>query len=304
MLTISRLDNQTACLAWLLFPFGTIGKHLVFVAYFDDSGTHDDTATHTGSEIVAVAGYVGTPSEWEALASEWNALLKREQLQFYHSVDCAHGREQFVGRDRPACNRIHRAAVEIITARNIVPIGFAVPKASFNESYRQALPEESRRIAKAAFYNCLLNALTGLALYMNQMAPGEKAAIVVEDSPKTSEAILASYNLAMQRPEWGRLGAGLAGPPTFRDKTGHPQLQAADVLAYEMALSLRRAYVPGARQRRRASWDALVLHANEQLQRVGLPLVRFADFGLTPNATAGLPAGPLSLWRSLPSAPK
>src|SRR5687767_1353828 len=98
----------------------------MFAAYFDDSGTHDDTGRLEGSEVVAAAGYVGEPSEWESLESEWNAVLGRESLPFYHSVECAQQSEHFAGRSAPECNAIHRTFVEIITAHDILPIGRAL----------------------------------------------------------------------------------------------------------------------------------------------------------------------------------
>src|SRR5687767_4224518 len=99
-----RFATSTARLAWLLFPHTVANKLLMFVAYFDDAGTHDDTATEPGSQIVAVAGYVGTPADWDAFEVDWNAFLRREGLKFYHTVDCMHSRKQFEGREPSDCN--------------------------------------------------------------------------------------------------------------------------------------------------------------------------------------------------------
>ncbi|MDQ3697770.1 MAG: hypothetical protein M3373_07065 [Gemmatimonadota bacterium] len=270
----------------------------MFTAYFDDAGTHDDTATEPGSEVVAAAGYVALPSVWQAFEDEWNAFLAREQLPFYHTVDCVARVGHFKGWEHSECNRVHREAVTIITSHKLVAVGYATPKAAFNEVYRRSLPDENNRIARAAYQNSLVSAWRLLALYVNSWwlvsspilnpIPREQVSIVVEDSPKTYAATIGLYQQAMQLPdEWQHLRSRFAGPPTFRPKLGFPQLQAADVLAYEMAVSLRRLFMPGQLQKRRGSWDALVSHAFEGSRSVGLPLVQFNAFGLSPSWSGG-----------------
>jgi len=94
---------------------------------------------------------------------------------------------------------------------------------------------------------------------------------------------MRAYAVALEMPEWQRLRRRFAGAPVLRPKEGHPQLQAADVLAYEMAVNLRRMFVPGTPQKRRRSWDALINHYWAESRSVGLPLLRFASFHLTPT---------------------
>lgn len=297
-MTTPRLDSQTARLAWLLFPRAVLHKWLVFAVYFDDSGTHDDTATEPGSQIVAAAGYVALPNAWQAFEAAWNAFLLREGLTFYHAVDCVARSGAFAGKTNAECNRIHREAVMIITAHDLVALGFATPKAPFNEFARRARSDEVEAPPREAYCNSLYNAWRVLALYVSQWTlttpslldpvPDEQVSIVVEDSPKLHEPTMRSYQAFVEEPRWQRLRTRFAGPPSFRPKLGYPQLQAADVLAYEMAVNLRRHYVPGESRRSRQSWDALNRHAVEGAQRVGLPpLVQFDTFGISPTRPDG-----------------
>jgi hypothetical protein len=256
----------------------------MFAAYFDDSGTHDDTATQPGSQIVAAAGYVARPAVWEPFEDKWNAFLRREGLSSFHAVDCAAERgAEYEGRGKPECNRLHRAAVTIITSHNLVAVGYAGVKAAFNEMYHRAVPEESARKPKASYYNALVNAWRLLGRYVNttklfeQARQDELVAIVMEDAPKRYAYTLSSYDAAIEAPEHLlHLRRHFAGPPSFKRKEGHPQIQAADVLAYEVALTLRRMVIPGEVQRRRESYNVLIRHAHEQaLNSVSYHLLRF-----------------------------
>jgi hypothetical protein len=254
----------------------------MFAAYFDDSGTHDDTGTLEGSQVVAAAGYVGLPSEWEALEADWNAVLDRESLPFYHSVACAHRDEHFKGKSDTECNALHRTFVEIITSRQIVPVGAALWTAGFHDMYTRALEPGRLPVARPGYYSCLMSAWYKLGFVMLAADPSDQVSIVLEESPKTQRGALATYEEAMQRPEWQGIRSLFAGPPAFRPKRGYPQLQAADVLAYEMALKLRRQF-GSAPEIRRKSWEALARHAAEQavridVARIGMDtLLVFAD---------------------------
>ena len=247
----------------------------MFAAYFDDSGTHDDTGAAEGSEIVVAAGYVGTASEWQALEREWNALLQLKSLPYYHSVDCAYRTGHFKGWSKEECEGIHRSVVEIIVARAIVPIGSAVNTGPYWQ--RRPRPSDgSKAVPKQGYYQCLWNTLRALGAFMLTVAPEDQVAIVLERSPKTSAPTLSMYHHAVEQPSWHDRRERFAGPPTFRPKEGHPQLQAADVLAYEMGLRLRRQFMPRNSNKKRRSWEALAMHYQRHHQ--GLELLRFAEY--------------------------
>jgi hypothetical protein len=256
----------------------------MLAAYFDDSGTHDDTGTQPGSEIVVAAGYVGAASEWETLKADWNALLQRESLTYYPAVDCVSRRRQFKGRTQAECDRIHRAFIEAITARNIVAIGCALGTALHHRRYRAAVPAD-RSVDKAGYYNCLLNAWKALGIYMNVAAPEDQVVVVVEDSPNTRAPTLVVYRKVLELTDRGNrpIGPRFALEPVFAGKLGYPQLQAADVLAYEMSVNLRRNFANGQQSRPRRSWDALAAHAQQQSKEHRLALVRFIEHSSSPG---------------------
>jgi len=234
---------------------------LVPEAYLDDSGTYG------GSVVAVIAGYVGPASEWELLETRWNAFLDREDLDYYHSVDAAHQQKQFNGRTPQACNLLHREAVEMITERQLVPVGAAVRIAGFEKRY-----EVERRKAelahplikltplpKAYFYQVYDWVMHYLGNYMKVQAPDEKLSVLCEDTPEVMGLTQQLHSWLLENYQ-EELSPYFAGPPAFRPKIGYPQVQAADVLAYEMGLSLTR-HFGNSERRMRGSWQALNDHA-------------------------------------------
>src|SRR5207302_10270039 len=72
----------------------------MLTAYFDDSGTHDDSA------FVLLGGLYGTDEQWEAFDIAWRAKLAaavpdKPSLRRFHMFDCQHGDGEFVGYSKP-----------------------------------------------------------------------------------------------------------------------------------------------------------------------------------------------------------
>src|SRR5262245_1995850 len=51
---------------------------VMLVAYFDESGTH------SGSLVTAVAGYVSTAPRWKRFAREWTEALGKANVDCFH----------------------------------------------------------------------------------------------------------------------------------------------------------------------------------------------------------------------------
>src|ERR1700730_2485527 len=71
----------------LLPPSSCGGLIIVLSAYFDDSGTNGD------SEIVVMAGFIGTAEQWKPFDEAWAAkltepLLGKPTLSRFHMANC------------------------------------------------------------------------------------------------------------------------------------------------------------------------------------------------------------------------
>lgn len=227
----------------------------MLAAYFDDGGDDD--------VVSVIAGYVGEEEEWELLEAEWNRFLVRHSLSFYHSVDSSHTEKLFSGRTHQECNDIHKEAIEIITPRKLIPIAMSVHRPSHNQ-YRSTLPpSESSGWPKTEFYFCFRHILAGMARLAPTMPMGEKISMVIEETPLVEGKTVDLFNV-ITKEEQPHLSQVFEGPPAFRPKKGYPQLQAADVLAYEWGLQTRRHYKVDRPDRKiRESMRVLAAHSEK-----------------------------------------
>jgi hypothetical protein len=222
---------------------------LMFEAYFDDAGTHG------GAQAVVLAGYIGSPAEWEALGADWLPFLTRLGIPYYRASECAHASGQFKRWERDACMAVHREAVEIITRRSITPLGISVDAAAFQQA--PVLPRE-------AFEHAFGSVLYYLARYMAAEAPDDKVAMVIEGFGKGEGRIIELFHELLDAEPNKNLRQHFDGPPIFRPKVGYPPLQAADVLAYEFALDAARTFHAPRSHDPRGSWLALSAHSDER----------------------------------------
>lgn len=63
----------------------------MLTTYFDESGTHRDSAAFV------VAGLIAPQDQWARLSKEWRRELLKHGLAHFHAVDCVHGRKLFKG---------------------------------------------------------------------------------------------------------------------------------------------------------------------------------------------------------------
>jgi hypothetical protein len=57
---------------------------LGLTVYADESGTHDEFGEQSGSEVTAIAGYIGTQRDWETVTRRWNTALKKFGVEVFH----------------------------------------------------------------------------------------------------------------------------------------------------------------------------------------------------------------------------
>ena len=63
----------------------------VFTAYFDESGTH------AGAEVSAMAGFVGDKRQWRTFEKRASKLFKNFNVDIFHTIDVRRTDKDFAG---------------------------------------------------------------------------------------------------------------------------------------------------------------------------------------------------------------
>lgn len=96
-------------------------------AYFDESGT-DDQAT-----VLCVAGYIFLEENVGPFEAEWNVMLEKYGLPYFHAVDCMHGTGVFNYLSLEERTAAQTEAIEIIKKYGAKGIALSIDKAVFPE---------------------------------------------------------------------------------------------------------------------------------------------------------------------------
>src|SRR5437764_1233786 len=100
-----RLSPEGRILEVVLHPEGYA---LMIEAYFDESGTHH------GSPIMCVAGYLIEADQCRRLQAEWDVILLKYNVPYFHMSACAHGAGVFADVPKQVRSDICRSLIELI----------------------------------------------------------------------------------------------------------------------------------------------------------------------------------------------
>ncbi|MGO9017304.1 MAG: DUF3800 domain-containing protein [Syntrophobacteraceae bacterium] len=95
---------------------------MAFDVYADESGTHDPTGRHVGSEIAAIVGYFAPRENWRCFCTEWESVLNSYGVKVFHLSDLSHGKGEFKHWDDPKKDQFMRELIPV--ARNNTMFAF------------------------------------------------------------------------------------------------------------------------------------------------------------------------------------
>jgi hypothetical protein len=216
-----------------LFPESVSEEcRLVFVGYFDDSGTHQD------SEFAVVGGFLGSSAAWLAFETKWQAILKRNRLsapfrmsQWSNRAPPFHNWSEEKRRD------LFNQLIGVIAAHSILAVGVALPTRMYRElsAFSQAFTSPYGLATQLIF--------GGVKEIIKEEQPDAvrrraKVAYVFEVGAFGSGGVKQTFDDLMNIPPLAREYhlASLA----FVGKHEFMQLQAADIVAYELYREAQR----------------------------------------------------------------
>ena len=105
----------------------------MLTAYFDDSGTHDD------SNVVLVAGVVGTEWQLTSLDHLWKAHIERplcgqkERLRRFHATECHDSRGEFTGWTRTETDYFFHQLHDVLIESHVGAYGIAISRRDWDD---------------------------------------------------------------------------------------------------------------------------------------------------------------------------
>ena len=197
-----------------------------FTAYLDESGTH------SGSDVIAVAGYISTPERWEAFETDWRGVLADHRIDHFHMTDFVARQEQFKGWSEGKRRDCFGRLLAVTNRYAIASIGMSVARKEYDGMFtREADAQVGGPYGLAATMNFL-----GLGRMLRLLGVYGWIAYVFESGAKGAGQVLQAFTWNEGNPknkEWLRLLS-----LKFENRRQFAPLQAADILAYELAKQL------------------------------------------------------------------
>jgi hypothetical protein len=198
-------------------------------AYLDESGIHD------GSNVCAVAGFVGRAEEWETLSRNWRRVCAREGVPTHEGFHMSHF-ENHLGayKDWSQQHRENLLAslLEILDSRDIRGFGSAVVLADFKRLNPADQSILTHGHPDAPHLLCLQHCLVEAAHFTENLSETEKVAFVFDRQDEHHGELLRIYDGFRMTEDW-YLHNRLADPVATANRRETPPLQAADLAAYE-----------------------------------------------------------------------
>jgi hypothetical protein len=203
----------------------------MLIGYFDDSGTH------TNSEIVVMAGFVGTQEQWDQFEKAWNAKLLvpfagKPPLNRFHMVDCMQRDREFVDYSVAERDAVIHDFRQIILDAKLIGNVTAVDRVAWDAIIVGPL----RMLYGDAECYCVNSCMSFSINQATEFFSENEVALVFDDRPGVIkgpfQAILSKfenlYNGDPRFPRWPHLVKS-----SFVSSEVHKPLQAADMLAWE-----------------------------------------------------------------------
>jgi hypothetical protein len=223
--------NAFEHLCSVAFPHDATERVMAFFnAYFDESGTHSP-------DLITLAGYVATDKQWGEFKREWEEALEKEDVRMKDGVRIFHMSEfenpygdftEEKGWTEQRKIDFQSKLIGIINRRANVGIFTSVDL----KAYEECMTGWRREHFGTPYAFCVKNCLAQVSLWAQHYNRKEPIAYVIEHGAgynhEINEAFRKAFADEMKR-ELLRLGS-----LSFETKGRAVQLQAADMLAYEV----------------------------------------------------------------------
>lgn len=190
-------------------------------AYFDDSEK---------SGIATFAGFISDADQWKRFDIEWSEMLEKEELPFFHTVDCYRRKKLCEEWDINRSIRALKRAMAIIHFRVRYAISFSVNIPDFHTVV--TTPEMKEFFGNPLSF-CVAGCLREVENWKERYKISDPIAYMFEKGAKYGKGTSNLINLISRTAYKKRFN--MSEPWQFAEKLHNSPLQAADVIAYTMA---------------------------------------------------------------------
>ena len=210
-------------LSRIVFSFTAKERMMAMLAaYFDESGTHSK------SPIIAIAGYISNDEQWAKFNEEWQTLLDRYSLEYFHMNQFENRQGQFRGMSEHERHALLDSLITFIGIRARSGIAAAFDLSAYNELVAEGYEE----IIGPPYALCASLCIVGTQRWAVKHSYQEPIAFLFERGARHSGLFHKAYNKALKN---SKISANYRlGTLAFPDKREALPLQAADILAYEV----------------------------------------------------------------------
>jgi hypothetical protein len=211
----------------LLHSSGSQYKMLaVLRAYMDESGIH------AGSSVCAIAGVVGSESEWEILERRWRRVIAEEGISVFHMAQFESRLGEFGGWSNTRRQLFMKKLIEAIKARDVHCVGSALVRAHYD-----ALSEDDKNWMTHGnphypYFLCFQHCIVEACHVADRLPAEEKVAFVFDRQQDFAAEATRLYNDLKDQEGWPNRER-LADIVAFASKRETTPLQVADLIAYE-----------------------------------------------------------------------
>lgn len=231
---------------------------VMLAAYFDESGTHK------GSPILAVAGYVSTVPKWKRFQREWMEALRTAKVDCFHMSEYENRKGIFADWSQRKRIAVIKRLTEIIKTNALHGVAAAV----IVNDYKEIVGQAKGTFSPYTF--CVVRCMVQIARWAKKSYQEGRIAYIFENGAGYGGEIekkkmdLISNTLVKEAYRYQSL--------TFCNKRTLIPLQAADVIAYETMKHCKNHYLSDNKQDPRKSLQNLLSlpHDSEFFNKDGL----------------------------------
>jgi hypothetical protein len=194
----------------------------MFTGYFDESGTH------ASSPVVCVGGCVSTAEQWSLFQREWNEVLAEAGVEVFHMSEFESRRGPYKDWDNEKRRYVQAKLLKIIQDR--VKVGIAV--SVVRSDYDKVMTPGRRYTHDGPYAFCASMCFMYTAAWAEDKGYDQSIPYVFEDGVLERKELRDQFENAYKNArarQYYRLKS-----LTWGDKKEYVQLQAADILVYEI----------------------------------------------------------------------